>query len=78
MSPEDRALVWPPVINRYTPAWRTIDKLLAEAPPSPDQNRLIVFGSAALQLTVARNLLSADVDISLDVVTVEPRGITPT
>jgi hypothetical protein len=76
MSPEDRALVWPPTINLNTPAWRTLQNLLAEAPPSPDQNRLIVFGSAALQLTVASNLLSADIDISLDVVTVGPRGMT--
>ena len=72
--PQD--LVWPPVINRDTPAWRTLQKLLAESPPSAEQNRLIVFGSAALQLTVASNLLSADVDLSLDVVTVGPRGMT--
>jgi hypothetical protein len=64
------------VIDRDTPAWRTLQKLLAESPPSADQNRLIVFGSAALQLTVASNLLSADVDLSLDVVTVGPRGMT--
>ena len=71
-----RALVWPPTINLNTPAWRTLQNLLAEAPPSPDQNRLIVFGSAALQLTVANELLSADIDISLDVVTVGPRAIS--
>src|SRR3984885_7197957 len=69
-------LVWPPTINLNTPAWRTLQNLLAEAPPSPDQNRLIVFGSAALQLTVANELLSADIDISLDLVTVGPRGMT--
>jgi hypothetical protein len=68
-------LVWPPAVNLNTPAWRTLQKLLAEAPPSPDQNRLIVFGSAALQLTVANELLSADIDISLDVVTVGPGSI---
>lgn len=76
MSSEDRALVWPPVINRDTPAWLTLERLLAEPPPSADQNRLIVFGSAALQLTVADELLSADIDISLDVVTVGARGMT--
>jgi hypothetical protein len=76
MSSEDRALVWPPVINRDTPGWRTLQKLLAESLPSADQNCVIVFGSAALQLTVASNLLSAGVDLSLDVVTVGPRGMT--
>ena len=40
-------LVWPPVINRDTPAWQTLQRLLAESPPSADQNRLVVFGSAA-------------------------------
>jgi hypothetical protein len=69
-------LAWPPVINRETPAWRTLETLLRETPPSADQNRLVVFGSAALQLTVASNLLSADIDLSLDVVTVGPRGMT--
>lgn len=69
-------LIWPPAINRDTPAWRSLKNLLAEAPASSDQNRLIVFGSAALQLTVASNLLSADIDISLDLVTVGPRAIT--
>jgi hypothetical protein len=69
-------LVWPPAINLDTPAWRTLQNLVAESPPSSDQNRLIVFGSAALQLTVAAELLSADVDISLDIVTVGPRGMT--
>lgn len=71
--PQD--LVWPPVINRDTPAWRTLKRLLAESPPSADQNRLIVFDSAALQLTVTSKLLSADIDLSLDVVTVGPRGL---
>jgi hypothetical protein len=51
-------LVWPPVINLSTPACRTLGNLLAEAPPSPDQNRLVVLGSAALQLTVANELKS--------------------
>ena len=69
-------LVWPPAINPDTPAWRTLRNLLIESPPSAEQNRLIVFGSAALQLTVVSNLLSADIDVSLDVVTVGPRGIT--
>jgi hypothetical protein len=71
-----KELAWPPSINRNTPAWRTLENLFAQTPPSPDQNRLIVFGSAALQLTVVSNLLSADVDISLDLVTVGTRGIT--
>jgi hypothetical protein len=71
-----KELAWPPRINLNTPAWRTLENLLAQTPPSPDQNRLIVFGSAALQLTVVSNLLSADIDISLDLVTVGTRGIT--
>ncbi|MFZ0504392.1 MAG: DUF6036 family nucleotidyltransferase [Chthoniobacterales bacterium] len=69
-------LVWPPVINRDTPAWRTLETLLVESPPSADQNRLIVFGSAALQLTVTSKLLSADIDLSLDLLTVGPQGMT--
>ena len=42
-------LAWPPVVNLNSPAWHTLQNLLKEAPPSPDQNRLVVFGSAALQ-----------------------------
>jgi hypothetical protein len=68
--------VWPPVINRDTPAWLTLEALLIESPPSADQNRLIVFGSAALQLTVTSKLLSADIDLSLDLLTVGPQGMT--
>jgi hypothetical protein len=71
-----KELAWPPAVNRHTPAWRTLENLFAQTPPSTNQNRLIVFGSAALQLTVASNLLSADVDISLDLVTVGTRGMT--
>lgn len=71
-----KALAWPPAVNQSAPAWRTLQNLLKEAPPSSDQNRLVVFGSAALQLTVANELLSADIDISLDLVTVGPRGMT--
>jgi hypothetical protein len=52
-------LIWPPTVNLNTPAWHTLQNLLAEAPPGPDQNRLIVFGSAALRLTVADELLNA-------------------
>jgi len=37
----------------------TIICYLGSGPPSLDQNRLVVFGSAALQLTVASNLLSS-------------------
>jgi hypothetical protein len=69
-------LVWPPAIHRDTPAWRTLKNLLSGAPPGPDQNRLIVFGSAALQMTVASSILSADIDISLDLMTVGPRAIS--
>jgi hypothetical protein len=69
-------LTWPPVINRDTPAWRTLQNLFTQSPPSPEQNRLIVFGSAALQLTTVSRLLSADIDVSLDLVTVGPRGMT--
>jgi hypothetical protein len=35
-----------------------------------------VFGSGALQLTVTSKLLSADIDLSLDLLTVGPQGIT--
>jgi hypothetical protein len=71
-----KALIWPPVINRQTPAWHTLQNLFTESPPSAEQNRLIVFGSAALQLTTVSQLLSADIDISLDLVTIGSRGLT--
>ena len=69
-------LAWPPAINQSAPAWRTLQNLFKQSPPSPDQNRLVIFGSAALQLTVTSELLSADIDISLDLVMIDPGRMT--
>lgn len=69
-------LIWPPVITSESPAWRSVHELLLEGPPTPEFNRLILFGSGALQATVASDLLSADVDISLDIVASGPTSLS--
>jgi hypothetical protein len=63
-------LIWPPSIDRETPAGVILQELTVARPPSAEFNRLIIFGSAALQLTVVPELLSADIDISLDIISV--------
>jgi hypothetical protein len=64
--PQD--LIWPPSIDRETPAGTILKTLTATKPPSAEFNRLVIFGSGALQLTVVPGLLSADIDISLDII----------
>lgn len=59
---------WPPQSNWNTPTGEALKALAFAGAPSSEFNRLILFGSGALQLTVAPELLSADVDISLDIV----------
>jgi hypothetical protein len=53
---------WSGVIDWTTPAGRLLKAFLASLPPERT-HRFTVYGSAALQLTVARDLLSGDVDI---------------
>jgi len=53
---------WRPVINWQTPAAQALDKLVAALPVNSPW-RIIVFGSAPLQLAVDPTFLSADVDV---------------
>lgn len=56
---------WPRPVNWDTPAGGVIQKVIAHLPPDTSPH-LLVFGSAALQLTVAKDLLSADVDLAVE------------
>jgi len=73
--PQD--LIWPPSIDLETPAGVILKKLAATKPPSAEFNRLVIFGSGALQLTVVPGLLSADIDISLDIIPVRASRLSP-
>ena len=73
--PQD--LIWPPAVDRETPAGITLRDLTATKPPSAEFNRLVIFGSGALQLTVVPELLSADLDISLDIIPVVAPRLSP-
>jgi len=55
----------PPTVQWNTPAGEALQALAANASADPSYNRLIVFGSGALQMTVLPELLSADIDVSL-------------
>jgi hypothetical protein len=61
-------LTWPPIVQWNTPSGEALQALVANVPVDPFYNRLIVFGSGALQMTVLPELLSADIDVSLDIV----------
>jgi hypothetical protein len=73
--PQD--LIWPPSIDLETPAGVILKKLAATKPPSSEFNRLVIFGSGALQLTVVPGLLSADIDISLDIIPPRTPRLSP-
>jgi hypothetical protein len=53
---------WQGDIDWQTPAGRLLDKFLASLPPQRTFH-FVIYGSALLQLTVDRELLSGDVDI---------------
>ena len=53
---------WRPEINWETPAGRVIDRLVEALPPDRPW-KIIVFGSAPLQLGIDSTFLSGDVDI---------------
>lgn len=53
---------WSGAIDWATPAGKLLKAFLASLPRDRTY-QLTVYGSAALQLTVARDLLSGDVDI---------------
>jgi hypothetical protein len=61
-------LTWPPTVQWNTPSGEALQALVANVAADPFFNRLIVFGSGALQMTVLPELLSADIDVSLDIV----------
>jgi hypothetical protein len=56
---------WTGEINWATPAGRLLEKFLATL-PRERHFRLTLFGSAPLQLTVDRQLMSGDVDLFAD------------
>lgn len=53
---------WRPTLNWETPAGRVLDRLV-EALPADRAWKIIVFGSAPLQLSLDAAFLSADVDV---------------
>ncbi|MBV8815303.1 MAG: hypothetical protein JO271_12505, partial [Verrucomicrobia bacterium] len=71
------SLTWPPTVQWNTPAGEALGTLVANAPADPSYNRLIIFGSGALQMTVLPELLSADIDISLDIVQPSAQPVSP-
>jgi hypothetical protein len=70
-------LTWPPTVQWNTPAGEALQALVANAPADSSYNRLIVFGSGALQMTVLPELLSADIDVSLDIVQPSLQPVSP-
>jgi hypothetical protein len=45
-------LTWPPIVQWNTPSGEALQALVANVPVDPFYNRLIVFDSGALQMTV--------------------------
>ena len=70
-------LIWPPGVQWNTPSGEALQALVANVPANPFYNRLIVFGSGALQMTVLPELLSAGFDVSLDVVQPSAQSASP-
>jgi hypothetical protein len=70
-------LTWPPTVQWNTPAGEALQALLANMAADPGSNRLIVFGSGALQMTTLPELLSADIDVSLDIVQPSAQPASP-
>ena len=70
-------LTWPPIVQWNTPSGEALQALVANVPADPFYNRLIVFGSGALQMTILPELLSADIDVSLDIVQPSAQPASP-
>jgi hypothetical protein len=70
-------LTWPPIVQWNTPSGEALQALVANVPADAFYNRLIVFGSGALQMTVLPELLSADIDVSLDIVQPSAQPASP-
>jgi len=64
---------WPTEVDWESPAGILISAL-CRAIPAEKRTPVILFGSAALQMTVAPTLLSADADIAPDIVPYDPRS----
>ncbi len=60
---------WPAKIAWDTPSGKIIQRVCSQV-PSNNLANILVFGSAALQLTVTRDLLSADVDLAVEYVNI--------
>lgn len=64
---------WPVEIDWESPAGKVIT-LLGEVVPPDRRTPIVLFGSAALQVTVAPTVLSEDADIAPDVIPYDPRS----
>lgn len=64
---------WPVEIDWSCPAGAALDAL-AQAVPADRHTPILLFGSAALQMTIAPSVLSFDADISPDIVPYDPRS----
>jgi hypothetical protein len=64
---------WPVEIDWESPAGKLLT-LLGDAVPVDRRTPIVLFGSAALQVTVAPTVLSEDADIAPDIIPYDPRS----
>lgn len=64
---------WPVEIDWESPAGKLLT-LLGDSVPPDRRTPIVLFGSAALQVTVAPTVLSEDTDITPDIIPYDPRS----
>jgi hypothetical protein len=64
---------WPVEIDWASPSGKLLT-LLGDAVPRERRTPIVLFGSAALQVTVAPTVLSEDADIAPDIIPYDPRS----
>ncbi len=63
---------WPPDLQWASPTGDLLTRL-GEVVPSERRTPILLFGSGALQITIAPSVLSADADIAPDIVPFDPK-----